>query len=483
MRGTTCAHVEITDGGATEARVTCWGLEGGLEPAGCPADFAFPRPLGCTVYRSGTWESSDGELGAVEGLAGGLEASCALLDGAPWCWGHNGEFALGNPEVGRSLDSATPVPRTGRIVQISAADDGACARDESGRVACWGEQQTTLLAQSSESTFAVPIGVEDAIDVAATNDVSCAVRSDGTVWCWGGVADDDAGLINGDGAATVPTEIEGLDDVRSVTRGGLHACALRNDGSVWCWGSSLEGATGRVGADACDLGPCDVSPVAVSGIGGDVVELAAGGVPPFGLPGFTCARLADGGVSCWGAAAGLGDGTLAGLGSEGRPTPARVPGIDDAIALRASHVGVCALRASGRMACWGYDAGGTLGTTELVVPCGPLSGCAPSPVEVTAIRDVVDFAMDLGRTCATTSDGRVWCWGGAGVTEGLPDTGPRPRAPVPSIAFPDQLAVSSKGHCGLVAGEVLCWGTEPTVASGGRGDSSVTLIPTYVFGL
>jgi len=55
---------------------------------------------------------------------------------------------------------------------------------------------------------------------------------------------------------TCPPDYECLDMVcvptdpvppacsKDVTAGGAHACAVRNDGTVWCWGSAGHGTFG-----------------------------------------------------------------------------------------------------------------------------------------------------------------------------------------------------------------------------------------------
>ena len=53
---------------------------------------------------------------------------------------------------------------------------------------------------------------------------NCAVKDDGTVVCWG---------LNSVGQRDVPI---GLASVAQVSAGGYHSCALKTDGTVECWG-------------------------------------------------------------------------------------------------------------------------------------------------------------------------------------------------------------------------------------------------------
>lgn len=83
-----------------------------------------------------------------------------------------------------------------------------------------------------------------------------------------------------------------LDGARDLAVGRRHACALRADGAVFCWG---DGSRGQLGG-----GP---SGALVRVVGG-AEQVAAGDA-------HTCARLRVGAVACWGAddRGQLGDGT------------------------------------------------------------------------------------------------------------------------------------------------------------------------------
>ena len=64
---------------------------------------------------------------------------------------------------------------------------------------------------------------------------TCALKLDGTVWCWGNNANGELG----DGtntASLTPTRVSGLTGVSSISAKNAHTCALKTDGTVWCWG-------------------------------------------------------------------------------------------------------------------------------------------------------------------------------------------------------------------------------------------------------
>src|SRR6478735_7213796 len=64
--------------------------------------------------------------------------------------------------------------------------------------------------------------------VAAGGSQTCAIRDDGTLACWG---DDSAGQLD-----EVPS-----GTFRSLSAGGAHTCAIRTDGTLACWGEDSAG--------------------------------------------------------------------------------------------------------------------------------------------------------------------------------------------------------------------------------------------------
>ena len=64
---------------------------------------------------------------------------------------------------------------------------------------------------------------------------TCAVKSDGTLWCWGANA---SGQV-GDGSAKPrgnPAQVGDDTDWNEVAAGDDFTCAVRTDHTLWCWG-------------------------------------------------------------------------------------------------------------------------------------------------------------------------------------------------------------------------------------------------------
>jgi alpha-tubulin suppressor-like RCC1 family protein len=75
---------------------------------------------------------------------------------------------------------------------------------------------------------------------------SCAVRTDGTAWCWG--YNQNGELGQGDRKKRkVPAQVGEDTDWSAVTVGAGHTCATRTDATLWCWGANEAGQLGEGG--------------------------------------------------------------------------------------------------------------------------------------------------------------------------------------------------------------------------------------------
>src|SRR6185369_748726 len=115
---------------------------------------------------------------------------------------------------------------------------------------------------------------------------TCELTDGQQVLCWGLGSSGQLGN-NASASSPTPVPVSGLPaDVVDLCSGSQHNCALAGTGDVYCWGNGYDGELAN--------GAFDNSAVALK-IGGlsDVVELACGG-------GFNCARTTGDVIYCWG---------------------------------------------------------------------------------------------------------------------------------------------------------------------------------------
>ncbi|MFC1482170.1 RCC1 domain-containing protein [Myxococcota bacterium] len=221
--------------------------------------------------------------------------NCALkTDGTVWCWGENSYGQLGD---GTQSHRSTPVQVVGPgglgfvtdVAYLDAGGHSSCAVKTDGTVWCWGHNDHGQLGISTATaSSSSPVQVQllaDAAWVSGSGAHRCAVKTDGTVWCWGY---NDYGQL-GDGTTTshyFPTQVTGLTDVAGLSAGGGHVCAVKTDGTAWCWGYNANGQLGD-GTTTNQYSPTQVIGLA------NVSDLSAGGE-------HTCAVKTDGTLWCWG---------------------------------------------------------------------------------------------------------------------------------------------------------------------------------------
>ncbi len=248
-------------------------------------------------------------------IACGGYNSCGIRDdGALYCWGENFEGKLGQDDPFTAPDSSSglAVAPDIRFHEVSVGQGHVCAVTRDGALYCWGRNTDGQLGiATSDGQVRKPTRVGTASDyrsVAAGQRHSCAIRAGGTLWCWGTDASGSLGLdVDPDTRVQSPSQVKPLQGIASVSANWFHSCALRDDGSLYCWGRNAEG----------QLGLGDTLPRALPtrvDIAHDWLSITAGH--------FHSCALARSGLWCWGENDELGQ---LGLGMTGRrSSPTRV---------------------------------------------------------------------------------------------------------------------------------------------------------------
>ena len=152
--------------------------------------------------------------------------------------------------------------------------------------------------------------------IAAGANHSLAIRNDGTVWAWGSNAN--GALGNGSTtSSSTPVRAALPGRFTAVAGGRLHSVAVRANGAVFTWGQNDAGQLGTGSASAFSSTPVQV--VGLPAV--PVYQVAAGA----GI-GHTLALLTDGRVFAWGSNARgqLGNGTTGPFSA----TPVPVTGLN-----------------------------------------------------------------------------------------------------------------------------------------------------------
>ncbi len=403
---------------------------------------------------------------ALSGCAGGSEIDRVSADAG------SDASDRSRTDAARPSDAAPPpsgdaTVATLRVAHVVTGESHLCARFDDGKVCCAGDGHRIGARGTASSAVLVDVPElsSGVTSLSASPMHTCAIKSDGSVWCWG----DETNYALGDGMTTaaegaaalgsgpVRAAIPSASPARGLGTGSWSSCALLEDGSTYCWG--------RQDADLGDGGRYYQAPTLVSNLGA-ALELAQGW-------GLRCART-SGGASCWGSMS-AGTGTYA----YGRPTAVEgIPPSITAISVGGNHA--CALDGDRRVLCWGNNSNGALGdgTTESL----------STPAHAGGLEDVAQIAAGGSHVCARTSAGAVYCWGSNASGElGLPLSTYQVETPTRVEGLPAvvDLSASFGTTCARTAqSELYCWGHiglffgEVSVGMEGREEGLGEPIPT-----
>ena len=170
-------------------------------------------------------------------------------DGTLWLWGDGIYGALGtNDTTTRSSPVQVGALTTWSQVSIGNGWTGAVKTD--GTLWTWGLGATGRTGHNDQVSRSSPVQVGSLTTwykVSAEGFWGLAVKTDGTMWSWGSNINGRCGIgtAHPDNRSS-PTQIGALTTWLDISAGTYGGGALKNDGTIWMWGS---GALGRIGAN------------------------------------------------------------------------------------------------------------------------------------------------------------------------------------------------------------------------------------------
>lgn len=272
----------------TGGEVHCWGPNGhgNLGRGFTSVDEPVPAPV-------------IGLPGPAKYVALGIESTCALLeDGRVFCWGGNEYGQIGNGQVGADVLTPVHVASLGSGVdEVSVGYWHACAR-KGGTISCWGhnlygEVGAGFFSPTGDVAVPDPVAVSGTYaHLSAGGFFTCGISPTGTLSCWGDNFWGQMGIAGNQSNRNVPTLVPNIGPVSKVDTAVHSACAVRTNGSLWCWGNEENGRLGNGGTNAAARTPAGP----VTG------PLGTGGVADIRLTeGAVCAITTDGRTYCFGA--------------------------------------------------------------------------------------------------------------------------------------------------------------------------------------
>jgi uncharacterized repeat protein (TIGR03803 family)/autotransporter-associated beta strand protein len=360
-------------------------------------------------------------------VAGGDFHSLILKsDGTVWGAGDNinGQLGKGADRTTVSYVKVLGFPNSTTLVAVAAEYASSIALDSNGYVWTLGYNGSDDLGNGGTANSPVPGKVMIAsgplsgiIAIAGGTDFGLALRNDGTVWSWGSNIIGQLGNGNGNGASSpLAVQVSNLTGIIAIAAGGQHGMALQSSvsngqttTSVWCWG---DNHAGELGTGSASPASSDV-PLQIPGFSG--VTSISGGGGDYLSSDYSLAVKGDGSIWAWG------DNTYGelGVGSfTSSNTPVQVPTPSGMIAVVGSRGDqTLALKNDGTLWSWGFNDHGQLGNST--------TANSNLPAPVANLTGVITVAAGYSQSLAVKSDGTIWGWGyneddsdvGAGMAE------------------------------------------------------------------
>lgn len=310
---------------------------------------------------------------------------------------------------------------------------------------------------SSSELFLYENSVPNIKSVSSGSGHTCAVTVNGELYCWGG---DGSGTL-GDGPGVTPTinipqRIGSFSDWEMVRASAFNTCGIRNK-LMYCWGSDSSGAIGNGSGSSANV----FAPEQIVGLTNWQWVTSSNGT--------TCG-IESGNLYCWGSD---NNGRLGNGGANTSVTsPALISASGDWEQVSANDNYACGIK-SGELYCWGNDSDGRLGNGTGV------TADQTSPYRVGVLNNWTELATGTSNACGIES-GRLFCWGpddrgqiGNGF---LLTANAESPAQVGSDADWEHVGVGFGVVCGVKAGKLFCWGSNFSGVVGiGYASSSVNI--------
>jgi alpha-tubulin suppressor-like RCC1 family protein len=197
-----------------------------------------------------------GRSSPVQTVAGGTNwkqveigtylTAAVKTDGTLWLWGFNNFGQLGDNTVANKSSPVQTISAGANWKQVASGGNSTVAVKTDGTLWTWGSSVSGELGNNTTTSSSSPVqtvaGGTNWKQVDNGSGHMAAIKTDGTLWTWG------SSLGLGDNTTTNKSSpvqtVAGGTNWKQVACGGFHTAAIKTDGSLWTWGSNSYGALG-----------------------------------------------------------------------------------------------------------------------------------------------------------------------------------------------------------------------------------------------
>ena len=313
------------------------------------------------------------------------------------------------------------------------------------------------------------------VTTAKFDPVACALKVDGTAFCWG---DSVSGVAPG-ANTTTPALVEGGISWQQIQTGGQlsASCGIGSDGTGYCWGllfdPTVDAAEDITFTSDSLSGTFDSAEPAEIELDSTWQDITASGSNY-----HVCGITTNGTAYCWGSGhlGALGDGTYT---YKSLPTAVSSVGVNTWTQITAGEVQSCGVQTDKSGWCWGSNDVGEIGDGTTVNKT--------VPTQVSGGDEWIQISAGGHFTCGLTTKGIIKCWGCFDYDDDALQC-MRGQAQLTPVAIPGnmlwrQVSSGVTHACGIdVNYEAYCFGVNLFGELGGETATSFSAEPVKVLG-
>jgi alpha-tubulin suppressor-like RCC1 family protein len=172
-------------------------------------------------------------------------------DGTLWAWGNNDQGQLGDNTIVQKSSPVREISSSTNWRTISAGERHSIAIKTDGTLWAWGCNTCGELGNGSVAKTSSPVreitSSTNWCRVSAGDRESAAIKTDGTLWSWGTNLDGQLGDNTVVNKCSPVREISSSTTWCEVSLGTIRSAAIKTDGTLWSWGWGTCGQLGDGG--------------------------------------------------------------------------------------------------------------------------------------------------------------------------------------------------------------------------------------------